>query len=134
MYLSRKSHDDELDEYGDPVVGFGLPIKLSGIKGVNYQPISARSDIEIFGENATGVYKALLTTRDWAYHIFTEDNVGDVVYINGASPFTRPIWDKSRFDVEPINGYWANYEVNAVRTYNLTKHVYFVKYKASGVV
>lgn len=134
MYISEKPLEVDLDKYGEPIMEYGDPYELSGLHGVNYQPISAKSDIEMFGDNATGVHKALVTRKDYTYNLFTEKNVGDLVYLNGASPTTRPVWDRSGLDVEPKNGYWANYQINAIRDYHFSKHIYFVKYKSTGAM
>lgn len=134
MYLSEKPVFEDYDEYGEPIVEYSPPMKLSGLRGVNYQPISAKTDIEMYGSSSKGVHKALVTTRDANYKLFGEWSVGDLVYLNGASPTTKPIWDKSNAVKEPTNGAWANYEINAVREYHMSKHIYFVKHKTTGVV
>lgn len=134
LYVSKKPLEEELDEYGEPVVSYGEPVLYTGAMGVNYQPITARGDIEMFGANATSTYKGLVTRHDPTFDHFSEESVGDLVYLNGASPTKRPDWDRSNLDVEPFHGAWANYEINAVRVYHMSKHIYFVKHKATGVV
>lgn len=135
LYLSKKPSgiDVEYDDNGNPIMEYGNPIDFINHNGINYQPISAKSDMEMFGANSSSVHKALLMENHKAYDYFDEDSVGDLVYLNGASPYVKPSWDRGSYDHEPRNGFWANFEVNAVRTYNLTKHVYFVKHKTSGV-
>ena len=134
LYLSKKPLFEDYDEYGEPVSVYSKPIVLEGHKGINYQPISAKTDIEMFGANSKSVHKAVVTRSDFSYSLFNEESIGDLVYLNGASPTNKPSWEKSNVEVEPTNGAWANYQINAVREYHVSKHIYFVKHKETGVV
>lgn len=129
LYLCNKLENIEND-YGENIPNFSVAIPLLGRNGINYQSIKERTDIEMFGENSTGVIKAVIQRHEHAYNLFNEDSKGGVVYLNEASPFIQPNW--STLPSESYIGEWANYQVNAVRIYNLTKHVYFVKIKTTG--
>lgn len=129
LYICFKTGGGE-DEEGRPLPKYHDPTPFLNHKGFNYQPIKEKSDIEMFGASSTGVIKAVIKQNDYAYCLFNEDSVGSVAYLNEASPYIKPSWATS--DIESQNGEWANYEVNAVRVLNLTKHIYFVKYKSTG--
>lgn len=127
LYLSQRDVSGERNHLGDVIEGYGDPIKLQ----LNYQPLSAESDIREFGESSRSVQKAVIKRGEKGYGMFNEF---DLVYLDGASPDKKPHWEKKNVDKEPSNGDWANYRVAAIKTFNLTQHVYFIKTKKSGVL
>lgn len=130
MYFARIIQDGLVNENGR--LQFAEPIKLSGI---NYKPVSSRTDIEIYGISAKDMQKAVLIKGQPNYELFVKDaDEGSLVYLDGASPLIKPVWDKfTEGDVEEIHGQWANYVIDSIQIYGITKHVYFTRYKSSGV-
>lgn len=129
FYICLKLPDGD-DDMGRPLPPYSEYESYIGNNGINYQPIKDKTDIEIFGENSTGVIKAVIKRGEVAYDLFTDDLIGSLVYLDGVRPDIKPKWALN--DEESFIGEWANYQVNAVRTINLTKHIYFVKYKSTG--
>lgn len=127
LYLCQRDIDGERNHLGDLVSGYGDPIKLK----LNYQPLSAESDIREFGESSRSVQKTVIKRGEKGYGMFNEF---DLVYLDGASPYNKPHWEKANIDKERKNGDWANYRVTAIKTFNLTQHIYFIKTKKSGVL
>ena len=134
LYLAKRLDSEEYDDNGRPIVPFDKPIAFTGRNGVNYQPLTAESDIQRYGASSQEIVKAVIMNTDKAYKHFTQDSVGDLVYLFGASPKTKPKWDNSSDLIEGQNGYWANYEVDAVLPMIHHVNVFFKKNKRTGVM
>ena len=133
MYLSLKSQVDEYDDNGMPLDPYDAPIEFIGNNGVNYQPLTAESDIQRFGASSQDVVKAVIMNTDLAYRYFDTDMVGSLVYLFNSSPQIKPLWDKVSPDgTEPKHGYWSNYEVEAVMPMIFHTNVFFKKKKRTG--
>ena len=94
LYLAKRLDSEEYDDNGRPIVPFDKPIAFTGRNGVNYQPLTAESDIQRYGASSQEIVKAVIMNTDKAYKHFTQDSVGDLVYLFGASPNNQPKWDK----------------------------------------
>lgn len=133
FWLALKSQSDEYDDNGNPLNGsYQKPIPFIDVNGVNYQPLTAESDIQRYGASSHEVVKAVIMNTDIAYDYFTPEMVGSVVYLFGASPNKKPPWDKVSGIEEPTHGYWSNYEVDAVLPMVLHTNVFFKKVKRTG--
>ena len=116
-----------------PLDGYEAPISFLGVHGVNYQPLTAESDIQRFGASSQDVVKAVIMNTDLAYKHFDTDMIGSVVYLFNASPIQKPLWDKVSPDgTEPQHGYWSNYKVEAVMPMLIHTNVFFKKNKITG--
>lgn len=78
----------------------------------NIQPISGYSDVTIYGDKTIKTYKTMIDKHRYQ----NQFHEGDVAYLEGASP-----------EGEGINGYNANYIIDAVREQNLKIAIYFNK-------
>lgn len=134
LYLSKQSDGQEYDDNGKLINAYQEPIAFKGRHGINYQPLTAESDIQRYGASSQEIVKAVIMNTDKAYKHFTQDSVGDLVYLFGASPTVKPKWDKSPSMVEGKHGYWANYEVDAVLPMIHHVNVFFKKNKRTGVL
>lgn len=133
MYLAVKSDSQDYDENGQPINAYEQPIAFTGINGINYQPLTAESDIQMYGASSQEVVKAVIMNTDKAYDYFTPEMVGSVVYLFGSSPFNKPKWDvETELGEEPKHGFWANYEVDAVLPMLIHTNVFFKKNKRTG--
>src|SRR5574344_1775781 len=118
LYLAKKDPGLELDEFGNDKVVYSTPIKYH----VNYQPTNGSSKMEGFGLVEKQYQRAVVDRVDFQ-NVFNED---DLVYLDGARPDVRPIWEKdSSLMTEPSNGAWANYRVDSVREQNILIIIYF---------
>ena len=133
MYIALKSESDDYDDNGQPIIPYAAPIAFIGRNGVNYQPLTAESDIQRFGASSIDVVKAVIMNTDLAYKHFNTDMIGSVAYLFESSPIHKPIWDQvSTEGVEPKNGYWSNYRVEAVMPMLFHTNVFFRKDKRTG--
>lgn len=130
LYLAIKPINARLDENGEPT--YETPIAFTGNNGINYQPLSSRTDVELYGLSVTEMVKAVVLPSDRAYAFLTKDIEGSKAYLFGASPTTKPIWDKSIETSEYTNGYWANYIVDRIEYMQFHKTVYFKQIKSLG--
>lgn len=135
MYLSILDIDgDDYDDDGNPITGFDEPIPFLKKDGVNYQPLESEGDIRMYGSSSSDIIKAVIMNTDKAYEYFNQDMVGSVVYLFGASPNIKPLWDKStKTQTEHKHGFWANYKVDAVMPMLVHTNVFFKKHKRTGV-
>lgn len=107
-YIGSKL-DSVFDDDGHEIKKYAKPQKYS----FNIQPISAASDIQDFGENASKMKVAVITNRPKYENKFKEF---DCAYLDGATP-----------EGETVNGQNANYRIYAVRPQNVVIRVFFMK-------
>ena len=91
-YIASKLNSS-FDDSGNEIKNYDAPKEYS----FNIQPISASSDIQDFGENASKMKVAVITDRAKYENKFKEF---DLAYIDGATP-----------KGESINGQNANYRI-----------------------
>lgn len=127
MYLAKLIRTDELDENGNSIEGYADPLELE----VNYQPLSDYNDIKEYGESRSSYMKAIVKVGDKAHDKF---DLGDLVYLDGASPTKKPSWVNTPSESETFNGEYATHVVKQIRNYNLHQHIYFYQFKSTGVV
>ena len=99
MYLAKQGTSREFDDDGNPIDNYQEPIPFLGRDGVNYQPLTAETDIQRYGTASQEIIKAVIMNTDKAYSYFDEDSVGDLVYLFGASPYKQPSWDRESMEV-----------------------------------
>lgn len=127
-----KRNTGEVDDYGKPIEVVETH-ELKGNNGINYQPLSSRSDMEKYGASSNDVAKAVILKNELAYSLFDEDTIGSSVYLFESRPDRKPKWDTQTVgNTEPTVGYWANYEVDGVLDLLVHKNVYFKKKKRTG--
>lgn len=105
LWLAKRTGTN-LDDFGNEVSTYDTPVKYEA----NYQTVNADSDIQMFGERATQIQKALFD-KDKFKGVFKEF---DLVYLDGSNPTN-----------EKVNGDNANYRVQSIREQNLKIMVYF---------
>ena len=107
-YIGSKL-DSSFDENGNETKNYDKPKEYY----FNIQPISAASDIQDFGENASKMKVAVITDRAKYENKFKEF---DCAYLDGATP-----------EGETVNGQNANYRIYSVRPQNVAIRVFFMK-------
>lgn len=127
MFLSKLIRTEELDENGNSIKGYEDPIELE----INYQPLSDYNDIKEYGESRSSYMKAIVKVGESGHDKF---DLGDLVYLDGASPTKKPSWVNTPNDTETFNGEYATHVVKQIRSYNLYQHIYFYQFKSTGVV
>ena len=80
----------------------------------NIQPASGSSDIALYGEKVSKMYKTVISLVEYN-NKFKE---GDVAYLEGKKPID---------EVEGIYGTGANYKIKSVRPQNTVILIYFEK-------
>lgn len=130
LYISKEIETEELDDFGNKLDGYTEPLLLK----LNYQPVKVETALREFGESIYSMYRAIVHIGTAEYDLFNVDeDEGSLAYLNGASPNKKPKWYKGEETVEPKHGHWANYEIFSIRPSNLSKIIYFVQYKPTGV-
>lgn len=100
------SQMDELDDYGKNI--YDTPREY----WFNVQPLSSKAEMEMFGQNASEIQRAVISRADYE-GMFKEF---DVAYLDGATP-----------EGETYNGEKANYRLYPPRNQNVVTLLYFEK-------
>jgi len=110
IYIAKKLDEVKYDEYGNQIPQYSKPKSYE----INVQPISSNADIQMYGESATTIQKAVID-YDKYYGEFKEF---DIAYLDGATP-----------KGEKVNGANANYRLNPPRNQNKRIVIYFERLK-----
>ena len=98
------------DDYGNEVNFYNKPEFYS----FNVQPASGNTDIALYGEKVSKMYKTIISLEKYNGK-FKE---GDVAYLEGIKPID---------EIEGTYGRKANYKIKSVRPQNTAILIYFEK-------
>ncbi len=98
------------DEYGNDVNFYNIPKRYE----FNIQPASGSSDIALYGEKVSKMYKTVISLAEYL-NKFKE---GDVAYLEGKKPSN---------ETKGTYGSGANYKIKSVRPQNTIILIYFEK-------
>lgn len=98
------------DDYGNEINRYYEP----EFYRFNVQPASGSTDIAIYGENVSKMYKTVVSMKEYD-GVFKE---GDKAYLEGLEPI---------MEVEDTYGINANYKIVSVRPQNTVILIYFEK-------
>lgn len=110
IYISTLKETIE-DDYGNDINYYNKPTKYN----FNIQPASGSTDIAMYGEKVSKMYKAILTPYEKYINKFNE---GDVAYFDGVIPLN---------ETEGTYGRNANYKIVSVRPQNTAICMYLEK-------
>lgn len=103
----------DVDDYGNEINTYDEPQYYE----FNIQSASGSTDVALYGERVSKMYKAVISTLEYK-DMFKE---GDVAYLEEIEP--------AEDEVEGNYGYSANYKIVSVRPQNTAILVYFEKLK-----
>lgn len=110
-YIASLEKTEE-DDFGNEINHYYKPEHYD----FNVQPANGSTDIAMYGERVSKMYKAVISLAEYS-GMFKE---GDVAYLEGIEPTN---------ETEKTYGYEANYKVVSVRPQNTALLIYFEKRK-----